>query len=32
MLRDVFSGLFELAALGSLLMFIGLVTQTIGMS
>jgi hypothetical protein len=32
MLREVFSSLVELAALGALLMFIGLVSQTAGMS
>ncbi len=32
MLRDVFSSLVELAALGTLLTFIGLVAQTAGMS
>ena len=32
MLRDMFSGLAELAALASLLTFIGLVTRTVGVS
>lgn len=32
MLRDVFSGLVELAALGTLLTFIGLVSATAGVS
>ncbi len=32
MLREVFSGLLELAALGSLLTFIALITRTAGIS